>query len=70
MCRTLDLGWSYRDTISFLQHVIGGGRLTVHSDQVVLWTTVGDPLLKQGLHRGTCLDLDLIGKAGTVIVDK
>ena len=50
--RPFDLGGREAHPVALLQHLVGGDRLAVDADQVVLRPAVGDPLGEELLDGG------------------
>ena len=54
--RPFDLGGREAHAVALLQHLVGGDRLAVDADQVVLRLAVGDPLGEELLDGGVLGD--------------
>src|SRR5262245_38617834 len=65
-----DLEWCHRDAIALFEHLVFGGRLAVHADEVVLRLPALDLAAKKVLDRGPLRDLDIVRKTATIIVNE
>lgn len=67
--RPFDLHRSEADAIAVQQHLIGGGGLTIHADQVVARLPTRNAIGKQLGHRGASIHFDVVREPGTVIIN-
>src|SRR5687767_524427 len=67
--RPFDLGRRDRDAVPFLKDLVRWDRLSVDADQVVLWFAALDLLREQIADSESRVDLDVIGKTSSVVVD-
>jgi hypothetical protein len=65
----LDLGRRKRDPLAFAKHIARRRRLAIDADQVVLRLAVRNAVVEQLSDCSPFGDLDVIGKAATVVVD-
>jgi hypothetical protein len=65
-----DLGGSHADAVAGLQDLVGANRLTVDADEKVLGLATRQMLLKQWDDGCALGHLDVVGEAGTVVVDE
>ncbi len=64
-----DLGWREAYPVTLLEDLVGGDRLAVDADEVVLRLAVGDVLREELFHGGAGRGLDVVGEPRTVVVD-
>jgi hypothetical protein len=64
-----DLSWSETYPIALLQHLVGGDRLAVDADQVVLRSAMGDLLGEELLHTGAGGDVNIVSKPRAIVVN-
>lgn len=67
--RPFDLGGGHADPVAGLQHIVRGGRLPIHPDQVISRIALWHPLSEKLLNGDAVFDLDSIGESGSIIID-
>ena len=66
---SLDLDRSEGDSVLVMQRLIGGDRLAIDADQVILRPAVANALSKQLLDGDAFVDVDIVGEAAAIVVD-
>lgn len=66
---TFDLGGCDRNAVPFPEHLVTPYRLPVDPDQVVFWSAAGHSFSEELFDGGLVIDLDVVCKAGAVVVD-
>jgi hypothetical protein len=56
-------------SVAFTEHLVGGGRLAIDPDQIIVRVTAGDALVEKSRDRRALGDLDVVGIPRTVVID-
>jgi len=67
--RALDLRGCDRHAIAVGQHLIGGHRLPVDADQVIVLFAATDALVEQSTDGRAVFDVDMVSESAAVVID-